>query len=67
MTLDQPLVIPDDFLQALHLTKKDKIKVHLDGQRIIMERDTPLRPKLVQDDDLVASFSSIGRKPTQRP
>ena len=26
-----------------------------------------LRGKLVQDDDLVASFSSIGRKPTRRP
>lgn len=54
MTLDQPLVIPDDFLRALHLTRHDKMRIQIEGQRIVLEREASQsapRASLVRDED----------------
>lgn len=42
------LVIPNRFRQALHLRPGDKISFSLEGERLILRRDTPQRARLIQ-------------------
>ena len=37
LPLDQPVIIPESFLKALDLGVDDKVRIHLEGQRIIVE------------------------------
>lgn len=53
LTLDRPVVIPESFLEALHLKKADKVRLSIQGERIVLEREVQQTPRarLVKDEE----------------
>ncbi len=63
LTVDQLGGIPDDFLKALHLTRRDKVTVRLQGRSIVVEPDSPLQPTLIYDGEGLAQLVADPRSP----
>ena len=42
------LVIPNHFRKALHLQPGDKLKISLEGEKLVLKRGTPKRAQLIE-------------------
>lgn len=57
------LVIPNRFRQALHLRPGDKVSFSLEGEKLVLQRDTPKRATLIEKNGRKVLVAPPGAPP----